>query len=242
MFSKELTEYIMHGKEETYLEYKTSMKWTKRPRRAGDKIVNATIIRALLAMSNHPNGGVIVIGQREKDNGEFTPIGVGKAKHDSFKYDDMSRYIKARCAPQVQFKVDRNTATINGKLKRFVIIQVTESSEFPVIATKLIKRNDSEGAYPENILLRENAIYIRAKSPIESKEISTVQEWQELIYRIMEKSRKNLLKRMPCFEYIEKSKQTKKSKPKKLLEIKVAEKINVGEQIKFESQLKKDKL
>lgn len=29
MFPKELQEYILHGREETNLEYKVSMKWTK---------------------------------------------------------------------------------------------------------------------------------------------------------------------------------------------------------------------
>lgn len=242
MFSKELIEYILHGKEETYLEYKSSMKWTKNPKKTEDKINNVAIAKAMLAMSNNPNGGVIVIGEKEKNNGEFIQIGMGKAKQNSFKYDDISRYIKNLCSPQIQFKIDRNRANINGKLKRFVIIQVTESLEFPVVATKLITHNKAEPALPENILLRENAIYIRAKSPIESREISSVQEWRELIYRILEKSKRELLKRMPCFEYIKENKRTKKTEQKRPLKIKLAKKTKVAEHGKFEKQLKRDRL
>jgi len=235
MFLEEIIEYIIHGKEETYLEYKASIKWFKKPRKNKDKVANAKIIRTILAMANNQNGGVIVIGGKEKRNGEITPLGISKTNSDSFKYDDMSRYIRTICSPQVQFKITRDTLNVNGTIRRFVVIQVTESQEFPVVSTKLIRYNDAEAAYPDNVLLRQNAIYIRSKSPIESREISTMQEWQELIYRTMDKSKRELLKRMPCSEYI----QEQQRKP---LEIKVKDNIKIEEQTKFEGQLKKDRL
>lgn len=235
MFPQELKEYITHGKEETYLEYKSTMKWARKPREKKDKIANIKIIKAMLAMSNNPYGGVVVIGEKEKDNGEFKPTGISKVNFDSFKYDDISRCIKEISSPQVQFKITRDTMKIDGKERRFVIIQITESSEFPVICLKTEKYDESRPSCGDNLLLRENVVYIRSKSPIESREISSTQEWQELIYRIVEKSKRGLLRRMPCSEYIE----VKKTKVKKAKIVKAKIKSDIK---KFETQLKKDDL
>ncbi|MCX5727046.1 MAG: hypothetical protein NT030_07795 [Candidatus Saganbacteria bacterium] len=77
-----------------------------------------------------------------------------------------------------------------------------ESPELPVICTKSVKVNDSQPAFSQNLLLRENAIYIRAKAPIESREISSIQEWRDLIDRLLEKGKKELLRKMPCAKFI----------------------------------------
>lgn len=232
MFSQELKEYITHGKEEAHIEYKASMRWTSKPKKRKDKIAIFKIARAMLAMSNHPNGGVIVIGEKEKGNGEFKPIGVGKINYDSFKYDDISRYIKRLSSPQIQFKLDRDSMSIDGIDRRFVVIQVAESLEFPVICTKTEKYDETKSPYGDNIALRENAIYIRSKSPIESREISSVEEWQELIYRVMEKSRRELIKRMPCFEYIREKEKKGEIAKQKIIE----------SSPEFQKQLKRDDL
>jgi len=231
MLEQILQGYITHGREETYLEYKSSRKWFTKQPKDKHKVSNLEIVKAMLAMSNHLSGGVIVIGEKEKGNGEFKPTGVNKVNSDSFKYDDISRYLKGFSNPQLQFKVTRDAMEINGKKKKFVVIQVTESLEFPVICTKAAKYNNSQGFHSDNILLRENAIYIRSKSPIESREISSVQEWRELIYITMKRSERELLKKMPCFEYLDEKKK-KKPEEKELIR-KVSE---------FERQLKKDNL
>lgn len=228
MFTQELKEYITHGREETHIEYKASLRWTKKPKKRKDVIAIFKIAKAMLAMSNHPNGGVIVVGEKEKGNGEFKPTGMSKTNYDSFKYDDISRYVKGLSSPQVQFTITRGVMSIDEKDRRFVIIQVTESSEFPVICTKTERYDESRPADRKNIALRENTIYIRAKSPIESREISNVEEWRELIYRIMEKSKSELLRRMPCSKYI------KDKEP--------AEKKAIESSPKFQKQLRRDDL
>ncbi len=222
MFSKIIKEYITHGSEETNLEYKGPMIWSKKAKKSKDRIPNLKIIRSILAMSNQPDGGVIVIGVKEKKNGEFTPVGMGKKSYDSFKYDLISNEIKNYCSPEVRFTLKRDVVKIKGKNRRFVVIQVSESKEFPVICTRYELYDKSKPPFSKNVLLRENAIYVRSKSPIGSREIASVHEWQELIFRIMDKSRRELLRRMPCADYIleekgkkehikEKSRKTKKS-------------------------------
>lgn len=232
MFSEELKEYITHGKEETHIEYKDSMRWSKKPEKNKDKIVIFKIIRAMLAMANHTNGGVIVIGEKEKGNGEFNPVGISKANSDSFKYDDISRYLKGISSMPIQFKIDRDTMSIDGRERRFVIIQIAESTEIPIICIKSEKYDETKQSYGDNIALRENAIYIRSKSPIESREISSVAEWKDLIDRVIEKSRKEQLKKMPCYEFIR-----DKGKKEELVTQKKTETSP-----EFQKQLKRDAL
>lgn len=232
MFSQELKEYITHGKEETHIEYKDSMKWSTRIKNKKNRIAILKIGRAMLALANNPNGGVIVIGEKEKNNGEFKPIGVSKVSYDSFKYDDISRYVKSLSSTQIQFKIDRGSMLIDEKDRKFVIIQVAESSEVPVVCIKAERYDETKQFIGDNIALRENAIYIRSKSPIESREISSVEEWKDIINRSMEKSKKELLRRMPCYNYI---------KDKREKEEIISQKV-VESSPEFQKQLKRDEL
>jgi len=236
MFERELDEYITHGKEETFLEYKMGIKWVKNSKSKNDKNSNYKIVKTMMAMSNNPSGGVIVVGVKEKDNGEFSPIGVNEVIYDSYVFDDISRFIKGQglCEPPMQFKVTRDKMMIHDLEKKFVIIQVSESKEMPTICTKSVKCDDKQPFYPENILLRENVIYVRSKSPIESREISSFYEWQELIDRLLEKSKSELLKKMPCFDTFDINKSTKKEK--------VNAKNDGNFKVKFDAQLRKDNL
>lgn len=230
MFSEVLKQYITRGNEETSLEYKGPMPWKTKVKEHKDKIPKVKIIQAILAMANHPNGGVVVVGVKEKKNGEFVPVGLSKRQYDSFKLDHISNEIKNYCSPPVQFKMTRNFMEIKGKKKRFVVFQVSESKEFPVICAQKFLYNKAKADYGDNILLRENAIYIRSRSPIGSREIQNIHEWQELIYRIMERSRRELLRRMPCAEYMQDGKKeasTKKERETKKVDSK-----------KFKDQLK----
>ena len=59
--------YIFHGKEERYLEYKRSMIWT------GNDTTKVKIAKAMMAMANLRNGGVIVVGMQETARGIWEP-------------------------------------------------------------------------------------------------------------------------------------------------------------------------
>jgi len=63
----DLQYYILHGKEERYLEYKRSMIWT------GNDTTKVKIAKAMMAMANLRNGGVIVVGMQETARGIWEP-------------------------------------------------------------------------------------------------------------------------------------------------------------------------
>lgn len=231
MFSKELQGYISHGREEVNLEYKSSRKWIKG-KKGKSNIDNLTIIKAMLAMANIADGGVIIIGEKEKENGEFYPTGLSNEKYDSFKYDDIAKFVKNICIPEIQFTITRDSMSINGKMCKFVVIQVRGLGEFPIVCTKTKKIDENKALNANNLLLRENAIYIRAKGPIESREISSVQEWRELIGKMLDNQKKELFKKMPCSGLVKDLSISKINKKK----------MKSSENTKFVHQLKKDKL
>jgi len=78
---------IQHRKEERYLEYKCSMMWT------GDYTTKVKIAKAMMAMSNLRNGGVIVIGMREIQKGVWEPEGMTAQQVMSFSHDHIAQWV-----------------------------------------------------------------------------------------------------------------------------------------------------
>ena len=197
MFPEEIQNYITRGHEEVDIEYKASMTWQNRETRL-------KILCAMLALSNHQDGGVIVIGVRD---GDCEPIGMNDEDYASFKYDDIARVVKNHAEPFIEFKLLADTLEISGATRKFVVIQIREATELSTICTKLELWNTSAPSYNQNIALRQNAIYIRSKAPIESREIASVHEWKELIYRTIEKSERTLFKRLPSWMFESQNKE-----------------------------------
>src|SRR3989338_3869027 len=197
MFSQELSDYILRGKEEIYLEYKQSMKWNINAKSDAEKVVNFTIVRTMLAMSNNKDGGVIVVGRGQKSNGEFDMAGVKKVDLNSYKQDDIARFLNGVSDPPIHFSIERDYLNIKGKKKWFVVIRVPESEYLPVICIKKEIRERSKPETLGNMHLRKNAIYVRGKFPIESHEISSVAEWRELIDRMIIKRKADVARMAP---------------------------------------------
>jgi hypothetical protein len=182
-----LVEYLYHGKEEIYLEYKGNVSWE-------DSVKKLEIVQTIFALSNERDGGVVVIGV--KDDGYLE--GLSSENYNSYSHDRINQFLTNKCNQTVRCKVDKfeHSDGDSGALKRFVFIQVSESKEFPLVYTSsnaLIK--EDVGHFNGNIGLRSGALYIRNKSNIGNKEISTTQEWEELIERTYKKYEQETLRR-----------------------------------------------
>lgn len=189
MFSNEIFEIITHGREEVNIEYKDSMSWKSR-------YAQLEIIRAMLAMAN-TEGGYIVVGVKEEKDKRCNPVGMEDEHYKSFNHDYISSKIKNYCDPDINFNVVADASEINGIERKFIVIEMSESKE-PIICSKGERQNKKSDWLPGNIALRKNAIYIRSKTPVESREISSAHEWRQLINKIVEKNKSELMKRMPC--------------------------------------------
>lgn len=156
--------YVQHRKEERYLEYKRSMMWT------GNNTTKVKVAKAMMAMSNLRNGGVVVIGMREVKKGVWEPENMTAERVTSFNQDDIAQWVNDCAIPAVQFKVEPFTHDDN----EFVIIQVQEFDSVPTICHKQKPRGGNE-------VLKTGAIYYRSKRKNESAPISSDEDMRELI-------------------------------------------------------------
>jgi len=155
--------YIQHRKEERYLEYKGSMIWT----RVDTKV---KIARAMMAMSNLRNGGVIVVGMKEIKRGVWEPDIMTEEQVTSFTQDDIAQWVNDYAVPAVQFTVEPFSLNTD----KFVIIKVREFNSVPTVCEKQKTLRGKEE-------LKEGAIYYRSNSKYESAPISSNEDMRELI-------------------------------------------------------------
>lgn len=156
--------YIEHRKEERYLEYKCSMIWT------GDDTTKVKIAKAMMAMSNLRNGGVIVVGMKEISKGVWQPDNMTTKQISSFNHDDIAQWVNDYAVPSVQFTVE---PFIDGN-NQFAIIQVREFDSFPTVCRKQKTLGGGEA-------IRSGAVYYRSNRKNESAPISSEEDMRELI-------------------------------------------------------------
>lgn len=181
-----LRDTLLHGREETYLEYKGDVPWTDRAKKL-------EIVKTIFALANERNGGIIVIGV--KDDGRV--VGLSNTNYQSYSHDSLNQYLSGRTNQEIGCKLARYEYTDGVDEVRVVFIQVSECREFPLVhvgSTETI--NLAEGAYPENIGIRNGALYIRNRREVENKEIKTTAEWQEMIERTYRKYERETMRRL----------------------------------------------
>lgn len=155
-----LHRYITYGRErgheERWLEYKSTMNWK-------DNATKGKIGKAIAAMSNIENGGVIAVGVNPQT---YEPDGMASEDAASFDQDTMSEWLNDKLEPEAQFHV--NHLWFEGK--QFVVIEVQEFTDVPLICRRPLPGQ-----------LKEGAIYIRGKGKYESAQIATQSDMRDLI-------------------------------------------------------------
>jgi hypothetical protein len=168
----ELCELIHQRSEDRGREYKAPMAWN-------NDLTKAKITRAVLAMSNKRDGGSIIIGMRELDNKQFDPVGLSNSEAQTFNHDTMADHIRQYADPYVDFAV----RTIKCDGKDFIIVQVKEFDEIPVICKK------------DGTDLRNGAMYARSRTKNESAEVSSQSEMREIMDMAVDKGVRKFLTR-----------------------------------------------
>lgn len=168
-----LIQFITHGHEERNLEYKSDVSW-KEPH------IRSKLIKSILAMSNIPNGGAIVIGV-EQVGEVFIPKGVSEANLNTFKQDDLSSKVSSYADPYVELTVTQ----VTFESQNYVVIQVNEFAELPV----LCKKDGLEG-------LKIGHLYTRPRRKIESVPVPSQVEMREIMNLAVDKGIESLQKRL----------------------------------------------
>jgi hypothetical protein len=161
----DLNELINWGKEQRQLEYKSSLNW-------GDPAVRAKLTKSVLALANLRGGGYIVVGVAEQKDGSYAPVGVNADDLETFSQDNVSAHVAEFADPYVEVTVLKHTVDS----KSFVILQVNEFAELPIIC----KRDGAEK-------LRRGATYVRARRIPETVEVPGQVEMREILDLAIEK-------------------------------------------------------
>ncbi len=165
----ELEQLIRLRQEARNLEYKASFKWSDENDRMRIKIA-----KSCMAMANLRDGGNVVIGvglAREDGRRQYELQGMTQEEFDSFDQDNVTSFVNSRANPHVELTVGKRELN-EGK---FVVLQVTEFSEMPIIAKD--GRDD----------LRSGNIYTRSKRQIETRLVQEPEEMREIIDLAVEK-------------------------------------------------------
>ena len=137
------------------------------------------IFDATLAFSNVIDGGRIVVGIEQQEDGGFNPKGMTDEHLATWNFDEIASYASEFADPFVEFSLER--AAIDSRT--FLFVTISEFKEIPVICKK-----DGPAR------LRRGAIYTRTHRMPESAEIPSQTELREILDMAIEKRLKAFLR------------------------------------------------
>jgi predicted HTH transcriptional regulator len=155
------------------------MAWT-------DNVAKAKITKAILAMSNIMDGGVIIVGMKELGDKTFDPVGISEPDASTYYHDTIADYLKEYADPYVKFTVK----LIECDGKKFICIQVMPFDDSPVICKKT------------GVDLEKGRIYIRQRTKNESAPVSSYAEMREILDLATDKAMKKQWSRLPCATFV----------------------------------------
>ncbi|MCC9602870.1 ATP-binding protein [Stieleria sp. JC731] len=161
----ELDRYILETGESDKIDAKGPMGWDGGVESAG-------LAKDIAAFANSKDGGVIVIGKSESDDGSFALDGVSDQQSASFETTKVATWVNNRFSPPIGLVCHTHRHTN----KKFVIITIDEFSDVPHLCTKTFQ----DPANAKKLLLREKTIYVRTANA-ESAPLGTIEELRTVI-------------------------------------------------------------
>lgn len=163
MTEQEFEKLLARGYETEGVEFKGPGIRTDRP-------FFAKVVRAILGMANHRDGGFVILGVAEPTMPD--PVGLNDEQAESWlSYDDLAASINEYASPCVRF--DPQLLIFQGK--KFVGIRVYQFDDVPILCA----RSYNEPGKAQ--VLRRGACYVRARHMPETSEIPSEEEMRELL-------------------------------------------------------------
>jgi predicted HTH transcriptional regulator len=164
-----LIEILKYGRESRNIDYKLTYSWESQEHRL-------KLVKTILGMTNTRDGGHIVIGVKDES---FSLIGMPDNDYNSFDYDTIAAFVHNYSDPYVAFNLHK----FEYEGKKFIVFEVKEFEEIPVICSK-----DS----PQT---RKGALYTRSRRIPETVELPSQSEMRELIEIATEKGLRNFFRK-----------------------------------------------
>jgi predicted HTH transcriptional regulator len=146
----------------------------------------AKVARAMLAMTNRSQGGIVIIGVDEGPRHKLKLEGLGDDDLATWNFDDLGASLAAVADPAIRFRV----STPQHEGRNYVGIEVAPFDEIPVICRRRYPATARRG---EPLVLREGAIYVRSQRKPESIEIPSQTEMRALLELATERRMAKLL-------------------------------------------------
>lgn len=121
------------------------------------------VVRAALGLSNRQDGGFILLGVDEDDEGNPVPVGV--SPEAGWSYDNSADLFSEYADPRIRFEIDHHESDDRA----FIVFRIIEFDELPV----LCKRDGPD--------LRRGACYVRPRGRAQTVEVATHEDMRELI-------------------------------------------------------------
>ena len=191
MTQEEFDLYLAKGYESPGVEFKGPCK-----RQTKLTPLLAKVIRAVMAMANRPDGGLVILGVSEKSLGpskRLDPVGLDEADYETWRnYDEVSVLLNSYASPSVSFDLERT----KFHEKNFVIIHVKEFVDVPIICKKMHQPSLKERGRRENpVILRPGACYVRSFHKPESAEVPHEEDMRALLELAIDKGLKKFVER-----------------------------------------------
>ena len=178
MTEQELEAILAQGHETHGVEF-------KGPGKRTNSAFLASVIRAMLGMANHRDGGHVILGI---DSESLEPIGLDDDVAASWlNYDALAPAVNEYASPSVSFDVQ----SLPFRENKIVIIRVEEFEEIPILC-----RKEFQAPAKKSSLLRRGACYVRASHKPETSEIPSEQEMRELLELAIDKGVAKFLARV----------------------------------------------
>lgn len=186
MTPEEFADLLALGHETQGIEF-------KGPFARADKEQFAEVVRSVLGMANRQDGGLVVIGVDEHDDGsgagkKLRAVGMSEGDRVGWDQDAVVSVVDSYADPFVELDVER----VQYEGKHFVVLRVRGFAQFPVLCKKQFVKPKGPKS---DVVLRQGACYVRRRGRIETSEIPTHVEMRELLDLATEKGIRRFLSR-----------------------------------------------
>lgn len=178
MTDEEFAQLVEHGHETRGVEFKP-------PGARSNGHLLAQVVKAMLGMANRRGGGRVILGVRELPDKTLRAEGLSGEVIGSWHLDHLGPSVAPYGEPTIEFDVEVR----NYKQARFVVIQVQEFPDIPVLCNNTFQSaaSPTEGRAQAETILKKGACYVRSLRKPETSEIATQEDMRALIDLAVEK-------------------------------------------------------
>ncbi len=182
MTPEELRDAISRGAEQPSVEFKAG-----GPR--SEALLLCKVVTAMLAMANHRDGGLVILGVEETADAEgrktLNPTGISREHRATWGADELADDLANYASPHIEFAIS-DCALDEGRC--CLVIDVREFSDTPVLCKKSM-------SVKGKVLLKEGGCYVRPRQKPASVEVSTYPDMRDLLDLAADKALRQFVRR-----------------------------------------------